>query len=284
MDTLSDQVLAHLREVAEAPDLTGTKYEVLRPIGRGGMGTVYLARDHELGREVALKVLESGAEARILALLEHPGIVPVHDAGTLPDGRCYYAMKFVQGTRLDQYAASTASQSERLRLFLRICEPVAFAHAQGLVHRDLKPANIMSGPFGEVLVLDWGIAKAPDAAVENDAGTPGYMAPEGGPIDARMDIYALGKILEFLLRGSAPSKPLRAIWAKAAHSDREQRYLDVQELSADVALFLDDGRVTAYRESIVERGARWLARHKTLSALVAAYLLARILLFISIRR
>src|SRR5260370_4356564 len=98
-------------------------------------------------------------KARVLAALEHPGIVPVHDVGTLADGRVFYAMKFVEGQRLDKYIESVASAPDRLRIFLRICDAVAFAHARGVLHRDLKPANVMVGPLGERLVLDWGLAK-----------------------------------------------------------------------------------------------------------------------------
>ena len=195
------------------------------------MATVYLARDRELGREVALKVMrlpEPAAgiaerlrqEARILAQLEHPGLVPVHDVGTLPDGRVFYAMKRVRGRRLDEHLRDSRSLPERLRLFERICLTVAFAHAQGVIHRDLKPANVMVGPFGEVLVLDWGVAKlrdeglgpaplstgptGPATAHGAVVGTPGYMPPEqarGLPVDARADVFALGRILESMLTG-----------------------------------------------------------------------------------
>ncbi len=169
MKGLSDAALFHLREVADLPDLSGTPYEIVEAIGRGGMGTVYRAVDRKLDREVALKVVQlvAGAgedvdrllrEARVLARLEHPGIVPVHDAGLLPDGRAYYAMKRVRGRRLDEYARGLPL-AERLRAFERICEAVAFAHAHGIIHRDLKPENVMVGPFGEVLVMDWGVAK-----------------------------------------------------------------------------------------------------------------------------
>ena len=169
MNGISDAALRHLREMADLPDLTGTPYEILEMLGRGGMGTVYLALDHRLGREVALKVVqlpEGGGEevdrllreARVLARLEHPGIVPVHDAGLLPDGRAFYAMKRVRGLRLDEHARRVPLP-ERLRAFERVCEAVAFAHTHGVIHRDLKPENVMVGPFGEVLVLDWGVAK-----------------------------------------------------------------------------------------------------------------------------
>jgi serine/threonine protein kinase len=225
MNWLSDDAISRLQAASALPDLAGTRYRLIQRIGSGGMSAVYLAEDAVLQRRVALKILDlpdaSGdlaarllREAHILARLEHPGIVPVHDAGTLADGRIYYAMKYVEGQRLDQLIKSTATLSDRLRVFQRICDAVAFAHAHGILHRDLKPENIMVGPFGEVLVLDWGIAKIlrghesqrieshaeESSRQENNAdgfgaskvsqgapaktahgtvlGTPGYMAPE----------------------------------------------------------------------------------------------------------
>jgi len=170
MTWLSDRVLSHLRQVADLPDLTGTKYRLIRKLAGGGMGMVYLAQDEHLDRQVALKVLSLPdpseelatrmmREARIVARLEHPGIVPIHDVGTLADGRVFYAMKWVQGKRLDEYINELASIPDRLRVFQKACEAVAFAHAHGVIHRDLKPENIMVGAFGEVLVMDWGLAK-----------------------------------------------------------------------------------------------------------------------------
>jgi serine/threonine protein kinase len=243
----SDRVLDHLREVSQWPDLGGTRYELLGEVARGGMGVVYRARDRELGRDVALKLIALGRadhagaerlrrEARTLARLEHPGIVPVHDVGVLPDGRVFYAMKLVSGQRLDELVRGGLALRERLRLVLRIAEPVAFAHAQGVIHRDLKPENVMVGPFGEVLVMDWGVAKhlatPPDSgggqvsAVGETAhgtivGTPGYMAPEQARgeverVDARSDVYALGAVLHFALTGRAPR-------ARAASSDTTTR-------------------------------------------------------------
>jgi len=170
MKWLSDDKLNHLRSVVSEPDFSATKYTFVQELGRGGMGTVYLAEDRELDRLVAIKVLNTPditedlrnrmiREAQIIARLEHPGIVPVHDVGTLSDGRIYYAMKYVRGSRLDEYAAQGAPLRDRLRKFQSVCDAVAFAHAHGVIHRDLKPQNIMIGSFGEVLVLDWGVAK-----------------------------------------------------------------------------------------------------------------------------
>jgi eukaryotic-like serine/threonine-protein kinase len=252
MKFLSNRALERLRDGAEIPDLAGTHYRLLERVARGGMGVVYTAEDEKLHRRVALKILDVPQtegdlanrllrEARVLARLEHPGIVPVHDVGTLADGRVFYAMKFVEGQRLDQYVTSVNSAPDRLRLFLRICDAVGFAHARGVLHRDLKPANIMVGPFGEVLVMDWGLAKIlrkdisstaretdPDATVfeepkqvlagrditETSAvtghgtvmGTPGYMSPEQARgdvehVDVRSDIFSLGALLRYLLTG-----------------------------------------------------------------------------------
>ncbi|HXU39313.1 MAG TPA: serine/threonine-protein kinase [Blastocatellia bacterium] len=168
MNWLSDKAVDRLREEADLPDLGGSKYMVLHKLGSGGMGAVYLAQDVDLGRKVAVKVMNISdgslasrmmREARIVALLEHPSIVPIHDVGVLEDGRVYYAMKLVQGKRLDEFAAGADSPSDLLRIFQKVCEAVAFAHARGVIHRDLKPENIMVGPFGEVLVMDWGVAK-----------------------------------------------------------------------------------------------------------------------------
>jgi eukaryotic-like serine/threonine-protein kinase len=283
---LSDDAVARLREAAELPDLSGTRYQMVRELGRGGMGVVYEVRDAELQRNVAMKVAgeDWSREARIIARLEHPGIVPVHDSGTLADGRYFYTMKLVRGMRLDEWARLEHGLTERLRLFARICEPVAFAHTSGVVHRDLKPENVMVGELGAVLVMDWGVARA---AGEHDgyvAGTFGYMAPEqarGDRASSRSDVYALGAILKVLL-GQAP-RPLAAIAAKAMSADPAMRYADARELREDVLRYLDREPVSAYRESIFERAGRWAGRNRVLLALVAAYLLMRAIVFLWFR-
>jgi serine/threonine protein kinase len=310
MSWLSDGALQRLRSAASAPDLSGTRYRLLDEIGRGGMCTVFLAEDPSLGRRVALKVLDvpdaSGElalrltrEAGILARLEHPGIAPVHDVGRLPDGRVFYAMKFVNGPRLDAFAASKPALPERLRIFQRIVEAVAFAHDRGVLHRDLKPENIMVGPFGEVLVMDWGLAKAlehdgsapaePPGAV---LGTPGYMAPEqerGEPesLDATSDIYSLGAVLYVLLAGRTPPsgvpppaaagvpRPLLAVCAKAMAREKRDRYGEAMALHAEIARYLDGRRVEAHPESVPQMAARVYARHKAAFWLIVAYLLVR---------
>jgi serine/threonine protein kinase len=170
MSPLSPGGISRLRRALDAPDLDSERYRVIEEVGSGGMGAVYLAEDRLLGRPVALKVLhledlsDDGIErmmreARTLARLEHPGIVPVHDLGRLADGRVYYAMKLVRGERLDRHVGPATPVAERLGILLKLCEAVGFAHAAGVLHRDLKPENVMVGEFGEVLVLDWGVAK-----------------------------------------------------------------------------------------------------------------------------
>ena len=316
---LSDSALERLREAADSPDLIGTRYRLVDKLGQGGMGGVYRVEDTQLERKVALKVISvpdpDGSwtarllqESRIIARLEHPGIVPVHDAGVLPDGRSYYTMKLVQGKRLDEHVESVASLSDRLRLFLRICDAVAFAHAHGVLHRDLKPANIMIGPFGEVLVMDWGLSKVlaifdikdapmdqtdPDASSENQTltgrgsivGTPGYMSPEqvrgDAFLDQRSDVYSLGAILQFLIstENSGPvSKPLSAIRMRAMAENPEARYSTVSDLATDLAHFLDGLAVSAYPEGPLLRAWRWVLRNRTWILLLLAYMLTRSLL------
>lgn len=294
MKPLSDSAVDRLRHVADLPDVGSTRYTILEPLGRGGMATVYLARDNELERDVALKVVDSVdsgpdatarmlREARVMATLEHPGIVPVHDAGTLADGRVYCAMKRVSGDRLDEIVRAGASLAEKLRIFLRVGEAVSFCHAHGVIHRDLKPSNIMVGSFGEVLVMDWGLAKLPSAAETEGTvlGTPGFMAPEQArgetaAVDERSDVYALGAILEFLLAEGPPMKPLRAAARKARAERPEDRYASAAALMADVQRFLEGQPVSAYPENVLERAGRVLNRYRLAAGLIVAYLVMRL--------
>ena len=302
MRWLGDRTLEHLRALPEPSAIE--RYELREEIGRGGMGVVYRAVDRDLDRDVAVKVVNAATpdladrlrqEARILGRLEHPGILPIHDIGRLPDGRLFYVMKLVRGERLDACAARDVPLTERLRIVDRLCDAVAFAHARGVIHRDLKPENVMIGAFGEVLVLDWGVAKvrhemfagaaaaAPSGTQHGTVlGTPGYMAPEQAAgedrVDERADVFAIGGILEFLVPDSAP--PLRAIAARARETDPARRYSSVEALAADVRRYAAGFAVDAYREGMLERLGRVARRHRTPILLVLAYLLMRILLLV----
>jgi serine/threonine protein kinase len=291
---ISDRVVDRLREAAAWPELDA-RYQITGVAGRGGMGTVYVARDHVLDRDVAVKVLDVAdqkgsraarlqREAHILARLDHPGIVPVHDAGALPDGRTFYVMKLVKGRRLDDLVAPHVSLADRLNAFGRVLDAVAFAHAHGVVHRDLKPENVMVGGFGEVYVMDWGVAQ--DSSGESDAavvGTPGFMPPEQerprAPVDARADIFALGALLAHLA-GEAPPRALTAIAEKARHPEANRRYQDVESLAADLARFRNQDPVEAHRESITERAVRLYRRYELPVLLLLAYIVMRFALLV----
>jgi serine/threonine protein kinase len=286
---IPEPAIDRLSAMFRSPDLTGTRYELVSLLGRGGMGVVYLARDTALDREVALKIFDRAPgdanEAKLIARLEHPGIVPVHDFGELPDGRLFYAMKLVRGDRLDRWMGAGRDIAERLGVFLRVCDAVAFAHAHGVVHRDLKPANVMVGEFGEVLVLDWGIAAELSSAdrgsriADSIAGTPDYMAPEqargDAGVDHRADVFALGAMLAGIAAGSAP---VVAIARKAQSPDRASRYQSVAALAADVNRYLAGRAVEAHREPLVDRLVRIGRRHRLPILLVLTYLVARALL------
>ena len=223
--------------VAEPIEDTGVHgfYAYGEVIGRGGMGEVVLAHDRRIGRDVAIKRLKAATfteddharflrEARIQARLDHPAVVPVYDLSRDDEGRPYFTMKRLAGVTLAELIANpTITRQRLLRAFADVCRAVDFAHARGVVHRDLKPANISLGEFGEVYVLDWGVARVVGDAValvvtadidtleggspsDKVLGTPGYMAPEQlstPDVDRPADVYALGAILFEILAGEA---------------------------------------------------------------------------------
>jgi tetratricopeptide (TPR) repeat protein len=242
----------------EAPALVAVDpahYAVEGELARGGMGRILVARDRRLGRTVALKELLADAgpgaprrfvrEALVTARLQHPAIVPVYEAGHWPDGRPFYAMKLVGGRSLEALFRSASELASRLGLLphlIAVAEAVAYAHSQRVVHRDLKPANVLVGPFGETVVVDWGLARelrargaddeptppvAPPASAGQTVtgtvlGTPSYMPPEqarGLPADERADVYALGAMLYFLLAGVPPHDGRSAEDALAAAAE-----------------------------------------------------------------
>jgi serine/threonine-protein kinase len=301
---IDDDTVARLRAAAMWPELRGDRYQDVRLLARGGMGSVYAATDTLLDREVAIKVSNAAAtetgtprpaldqrladESKILARLEHPGIVPIHDAGTLGDGRAFYVMKLVRGRTLDDIVASVPNATARLTIFERIVETVAFAHAAGVVHRDLKPSNVMIGAFGEVLVLDWGVARVipsdntPASADRGlRVGTPGFMAPEqqfGGAAVAgpSADVYALGAMLTWLRAGLPSTKRLQAIMDKCLSASPADRYRSAAELGDDLANERAGHPVTAYRDTWLDLAGGWFTRHRVFIALIATYLLMRV--------
>ncbi|MCD7895078.1 MAG: SUMF1/EgtB/PvdO family nonheme iron enzyme [Planctomycetaceae bacterium] len=212
----------------------GNDFVVTGSLGRGGMGVVYSARQSSLNREVAVKMISPEtanregprrkmvAEALVTGDLDHPNIIPIYDLGRTESGELFYAMKIVRGEPWSQSLA-TKSERENLDILLRICDAVAFAHDKGIIHRDLKPANVMIGNYGEVLLMDWGLAvslyqsdKAEELSYANAvAGTPAYMAPEMalGEVDrigTASDIYLLGAILYEVLTGLRPHRGANA--------------------------------------------------------------------------
>ncbi|MBN8527420.1 MAG: serine/threonine protein kinase, partial [Planctomycetes bacterium] len=230
----------------------GARFVLGGRLGQGSQGVVFALRDRDTQRVVALKTLNGREldddevarflhEVQITAQLEHPGVVPVHDVGVLTDGTLFYTMKRVEGMVLTDWLAGRSGRTEHrfeiIQLFLKVCDTMAFAHSRGVVHRDLKPRNIMVGTYGEVLVMDWGLAKVlgsvEDASEPGSAttalisdvrltgatdhetlagtavGTPAYMSPEQASgqlrnVDHRSDIYGLGVLLYEMFSGASP--------------------------------------------------------------------------------
>jgi len=261
-------------DVAPVPALVADergRYEPGPLLGKGGMGEVWACTDRRIGREVAMKVVrpERGRadpnrarflhEARVQARLEHPAIVPVYDLGLGPEGDAFFTMKRVRGRTLAEVLGALAAGDAETRAsfgwrkllgaFGQVCLAVDYAHAQGVVHRDLKPGNVMLGDFGEVHVLDWGLAKIRDAEPSPASGmrprtelgqvlgTPGYMAPEqtvGLPVDARTDVYALGEILREIVTLERRVDP-------STRGERAERARGALSLVPDAPLGWGDG-------------------------------------------
>ncbi len=230
------------------PEVSAQHYDPGKEIARGGMGKIVAAEDLRLGRPVAIKQLLEPSqeqitrfqrEALITARLQHPGIVPVYEAGRWPSGEPFFAMKLVQGKPLDKVIAEATKLEDRLAIIPRLaaaCDAIAYAHSMRVIHRDLKPGNVLLGDFGETVVIDWGLAKDLDASDSFESanrkprknrpsisiertgsstltvagavmGTPAYMAPEqarGEQVDQRADVFALGAMLYHTLAGVPP--------------------------------------------------------------------------------
>jgi hypothetical protein len=225
-------------EVAAEGIPTPAHLRIFPELGRGGMGRIHPATDRNLLRHVALKRLDKElsqvpmykdgfiAEAQMTGQLEHPNIVPVHELAISEEGVPYFTMKLVQGINFDAWlrdpehrVGSTERLQEGLEIFLKVCDAVAYAHHRGVIHRDLKPENIMVAGFGQVYLMDWGLAKltktrpASGARAQMEAkgpvGTPTFMAPEqarGNPeeMDERSDVFGLGAILYEIISGKMP--------------------------------------------------------------------------------
>jgi len=300
------------------------KYAVGEEVGSGGMKSVRRAHDQNASRDVAMAVLQEGKteprfirrfvrEARLTAALEHPNIVPVHEIGVAEDGRPYFTMKLLGGeslhSALQKLAAGAPEYRKRytlarlLQIFLGAGNAVAFAHSRGVIHLDLKPANIQVGDFGEVLVLDWGLAKIMERAgalalpealrvVHTEGvvrGTPGFMAPEQtrgeySKFDERTDVYALGAVLLTLLTGKLPGPhempafdrrvpvALQAVTLKAMAADPADRYQSVRSLLRDVQAFLAGYATSAQQASTLTLLWLLIKRQKVAVSLVAVSL------------
>lgn len=264
-------------------------YELLEVIGQGGMGVVYRARDLRLNRLVAIKAPRGDwgaqpeamarfvAESQITGRLQHPGIPPVHELATMPDGRPLLSMKLVHGRTLQELLAERTSpdldRGRFVAVFEQVCQAVGYAHAQGVIHRDLKPGNVMVGEFGEVQVMDWGLAKtvggrtitplmesplasaaSPPGSDTGGAGgsntqtgevlgTAAFMAPEQArgdveEIDPRSDVFGLGAILCSILTGAPPytAKDLATLLGQATRGELQDAWRRLDECGAETEL------------------------------------------------
>ncbi|HEY0476448.1 MAG TPA: serine/threonine-protein kinase [Kofleriaceae bacterium] len=281
------------------------RYDVIGEHGRGGLGRVSRAHDRDLGRDVAIKELISRdhvselrfvRESLITARLEHPGIVPVYEAGRWPDGTPFYAMKLVAGRSLRELIAERTTVEDRIALLhhvIAVADAIAYAHGRNIIHRDLKPANVIIGDFGETIVIDWGLAKdltTPDDAgagggvgAQRDAeltsagsvlGTPAYMAPEqrrGEQVDQRADVFAIGAMLwELCALQKQPEadSQLRRRILDAAGIDQDLVTIIDKALAPDPAQRYRDAGALAADLKAFKSGARITARSYSLLAML----------------
>jgi serine/threonine protein kinase len=276
-----------------ASSVGGGRYRLERPLGRGGMASVYLAHDVELDRAVAVKLLaESLAgdtafrkrflrEARLAARLSHPNVVALYDAGDEDGGRPYIVMEYVHGTTLE--GRGPVPPGEAVALAVQACHGLAHAHAAGLVHRDVKPHNLLLRTDGTLKVADFGIARAAEATaltqVGTVLGTAAYLAPEqaaGKEVTAAADVYSLGAVLYELLAGGPPYEPA----SLADLADRPE-IRPVSELAPRVPRHVEDAvmrslaRNPAYRPASANELARELGDRPTTPTRVAAVAPAR---------
>jgi len=320
MAHVQDTLLANADTAPGGPPPSFGGYSLGPLIAQGGMGRIYRARDAKLGRDVALKVPRSGnvaiarrfeREAAITARLEHPGIVPMHGAGTSDDGTPFYVMRYIDGRSLDALIEEAATPAARLALVDRVLDvarTMAYAHSKGIVHRDLKPNNVLVDAFGKTLIIDWGLAKQladgreslpslgeteaptrPSAYIKTRAGdvmgTPAFMPPEqaaGEPVDARADVYALGAVLKNVLTGRVPRESDPTTEGPPAIVDVCKRAMawDAEERHADADAFASalEAALAATRVSPVSRRSRWLIFAAAGSALVAIGIVVAVVL------
>jgi len=276
-----------------ASSVGGGRYRLERPLGHGGMGSVYLAHDAELDRPVAVKLLAEDLagdtafrqrflrEARLAARLSHPNVVAVFDAGEAEGGRPYIVMEYVDGTTLE--GRGPLPPAEAVALAVQACHGLAHAHAAGLVHRDVKPHNLLLRTDGTLKVADFGIARAAEATaltqIGSVLGTAAYLAPEqaaGEEVTAAADVYSLGAVLYELLAGRPPHKP-----ESLADLADPREIRPVSELARGVPRHVEDAvmrslaRNPAYRPASADELARELGDQPTAPTRVASTAPAR---------
>lgn len=335
-------------------DIAG-RFENLRHHASGGLGDVYVGYDNTVRRNVAVKLLKpemvTNTEAKnrflnegaITGGLEHPGIIPVYDAGVTEDGQPFYAMRLMDGKNLKDAIAQLHAkprpndfdeqQRDLLRRLVDVCEAISYAHSREVIHRDLKPANILLGAYGETVVIDWGLARNQEssdqfASLDKTSdfsstisqrplqtklgevlGTPEYMSPEQASGDPAAtgkpsDVYSLGAVLYCILTGASPHGDgremtqdriaqarnsaftsarernpnvplsLNAICEKAMHAEPTRRYESPSAIARDLDNWLTDQPVAARPDSLLEKGARFLRKHRRWAAAAAVTLVA----------